>query len=492
MPLIPLDIPAGLYRNGTDLQSAGRWRDASLVRWQDNSLRPIGGWRSRIASAFTYAPRGMFAWEDLSGDRRIAAGDYANLYTVSASGTVSNITPVGLVAGDLSATVNTGYGGGFYGASFYGTPRADNGNYSEATTWSLDNWGEYLVACSSADGKIYEWQLDTAVLPTALTGAPTSNLGLVVTPERFLFALGAGGNPRKVQWCDREANTTWTAAATNEAGDIELQSAGQIMQGLTTRGQTFILTDQDAHTATYQGPPFVYSFEQVGTSCGAVSRHSAVSVDSGIYWMGKRGFFRYAGGSVEELRCEVSDYVFGSLNTSQRSKVHGVSNAQFGEIWWFYPSETATECDRYVVYDYREGHWVFGMMARSSGVDRGIFNTPIFADTSGNLYDHEVGVNYDGASVFAESGPISMGGGERVMSVTEMYPDEATQGDVTITFKTRFHPNDTERTYGPYTMSNPTSMRFAGRQIRMRVEGNALADWRAGIPRLTAVSGGKR
>lgn len=492
MTLIPLNIPAGLYRNGTDLQSAGRWRDASLVRWQDNSLRPIGGWRSRIASAFTYAPRGMFAWEDLSGDRRVAAGDYATLYAISASGTVTDITPAGLTSGNLSATVNTGFGGGFFGAGFFGTPRPDSGNYSEATTWSLDNWGEYLVACSSSDGVLYEWQLDTGLNGVAISNAPTSCLGLVVTPERFLFALGAGGNPRKVAWSDREDNTTWTAAATNEAGDKELQTAGQIMQGINTRGQTVVLTDQDAHAATYLGPPFVYGFERVGTSCGSVSRKAGVSVDAGVFWMSKRGFYRYAGGSVEEIPCDVADYVFGSLNTSQRSKIYGVSNAQFGEVWWFYPSSSATECDRYVVYDYREGHWTFGAMARSSGIDRGIFNTPIFADTSGNLYDHEVGVNYDGESVFAESGPISLGAGEQVMSVTEMYPDEATQGDVTVTFKTRFHPNDTERTYGPYDMANPTSLRFTGRQIRMRIDGNRLADWRAGIPRLTAVAGSKR
>ena len=44
MTLIPLTIPAGFYRNGTDLDAAGRWRDGSLVRWRDGSLRPIGGW----------------------------------------------------------------------------------------------------------------------------------------------------------------------------------------------------------------------------------------------------------------------------------------------------------------------------------------------------------------------------------------------------------------------------------------------------------------
>ena len=85
-----------------------------------------------------------------------------------------------------------------------------------------------------------------------------------------------------------------------------------------------------------------------------------------------------------------------------------------------------------------------------------------------------------------------LGNGENVASVTEMLPDEKTQGDVTATFKTRFAPNGTERSYGPYSMSNPTSLRFTGRQMRMRLTGARLADWRVGINRLDVVAGGRR
>ena len=54
----------------------------------------------------------------------------------------------------------------------------------------------------------------------------------------------------------------WTFA-TNEAGDIILQTSGQIMQGLKTRGQTLIITDTDAHSAKYIGPPYVYGFDRL-------------------------------------------------------------------------------------------------------------------------------------------------------------------------------------------------------------------------------------
>jgi hypothetical protein len=491
MPLIPLQIPPGVYRNGTDFQSSNRWRDASLVRWTEGTLRPVGGWNFR-QTMNTTAPRAALAWQDLGADKWVAAGFHDGLIAMTASGLVYDITPVDLVAGDLDATVNTGYGGEFYGLEDYGTERADSGQFSEATTWSLDNWGENLVACSTEDGRLLEWDLDTAADAAAILNAPTSNSGLLVTEERFLFALGAGGNPRKVQWSDREDNTLWAPDATNEAGDIELQMPGKIMCGIRTRGQALILSDTDAHSATYIGGQFVYGFQRVGSACGIVSRKAAASVDEGVFWMGRSGFHLYAGGAVQELPCEVSDYVFTDLNTGQISKVWAVSNQTFNEVWWFYPSSGSNEIDRYVVFNYAERHWAIGSLSRTAGVDSGAFTFPIWMTTDGAAFDQEFGLSLGGQTAFAETGPISLGAGDAVMKATKLIPDEKTQGQVQAVFKTRFHPNDVERAYGPYAMANPTSVRFTGRQLRMRVEATQLADWRVGVMRLDAVPGGRR
>ena len=492
MALIPLQLPPGVYRNGTDFESTNRWRDANLVRWNDGSMRPVGGWDTRKASATASVPRGIHAWVDNANASALALGTHNKLIYCNASGTLSDITPSGLTSGDVDAAVNVAFGGGFWGLGLYGITRPSTGIYQEATTWALDNWGQYLLACSSKDGKIYEWQLNTSVLPTALTNAPVGNNSMLVTEERFVFALGAGGNPRKVQWCDKEANTVWTPAATNEAGDFELQTTGQIMCGVRMRGTTLILTDTDAHIATYSGPPFVYGFERVGTACGVVSRKSVVAIDQGAFWLGANGFFMFDGSVATELKCDVHDFIFKNISNSQISKAYAIHNSQHSEIWWFYTSENSTENDSYVTYDYKEGHWSVGLLDRTAGVDRGVFDFPIWADADGDLFNHEYGFNHGSSTPFAESGSISLGNGDQIMKVTNLIPDELTQGDVKVTFKTRFHPNDTERTYGSYTLANPTPVRFSGRQIRIRIESNILANWRAGVMRIEATAGGKR
>ena len=493
MALIPLQLPPGVYRNGTDFESSNRWRDANLVRWRDGSLRPVGGWDTRKASATASVPRGIHAWVDNSNASALVVGTHNKLIYINASGTLTDITPTsGFTAGDVNAVLNVAYGGGFWGLGYYGVTRPSTGVYQEATTWALDNFGQNLVACSSKDGKLWEWTLNVNNKAAAIANAPTGNLSMVVTEERFIFALGAGGNPRKVQWCDREANTVWSPAATNEAGDFELVTSGQIMCGLRMRGTTLILTDTDAHIAIYSGAPFVYGFERVGTACGVVSRKAAVAIDQGAFWLGANGFFMFDGSVATELKCDVQDYVFRNISNSQISKAYAVHNSQHSEIWWFYTSASSTENDSYVTYNYKEGHWSVGSLDRTAGVDKGVFDFPIWADAGGDLYHHEFGLDHDGEVPFAESGSISLGNGDQIMRVTNLIPDELTQGDVKVSFKTRFHPNDTERTYGSYTMENPTSVRFSGRQIRMRIESNKLADWRAGVMRIEAKLGGGR
>jgi hypothetical protein len=135
---------------------------------------------------------------------------------------------------------------------------------------------------------------------------------------------------------------------------------------------------------------------------------------------------------------------------------------------------------------------MIGTIDRCAGVDRGVFSAPIWVSAAGAIYDHEIGYLHDSGDVYAESGPISFGNGDRVMVATSLIPDEKTQGQCSVTFKTRFHPNDTESEHGSYSMANPTDVRFTGRQVRMRVTGTEGVGWRWGIPRLEARPGGRR
>jgi hypothetical protein len=493
MALIPIQLPPGVYRNGTELQSAGRWFDANLVRWFEGTIRPVGGWRKRGSSAVTGKARGILAWEDNDGDPWIAVGTHTKLFVYRVDGTLADITPTGFVTGDADASTKTGYGYAGYGLQPYGTERINLATITPATTWSLDSYGEYLVACSSKDGELYEWQLGftTPTVAAPIANSPINCNALLVTAERFLFALGAGGNPRKVQWCDQEDNTVWTPTTLNQAGDFELVTVGSLMAGKRVRGINLLWTDDDCHSAQYIGQPFIYSFEKIGHGCGLIGKQAVTIVsDTSAFWMSNGGFWMYDG-VVKPLQSDVSDYVFRNMNPAQSSKVFAMHNPKYGEVWWLYPRSASNEVDSYVLYNYREGHWNIGQLSRTCGTGAGSFDKPLMVGTDGFLYEHEVGLLNTG-DIYAESGPFQIAAGDNIMSVREVIPDELNQGNVDLTFSTRYYPNGEEQDFGPYSTANPTSARFSGRQIKMKIRQTDNTDWRVGTMRLDAVAGGRR
>ena len=490
MTLFPLRLPPGVSRNGTEYGSKGRYYDAYLVRWTDDgTLKPVGGWRTRSDDIVEGAARAMLAWKDNTGISWLGIGTHLGLFVQTRAGEVFDITPAGFDDGRQDAIAAGGYGEGEYGEGTYGTPRPDVATVQPASQWTIDSWGENLVGVMAEDGVIYEWPPNTAVVAVAVANAPACR-ALVVTPEGFLFALGTD-DPRTVSWCDQRDNTLWAPDAINQAGNFPLQTAGALMCGKVVKGGVLLFTDLDVHLASYIGGTSVYGFDRIGTACGAISRQCVAAIDAQAVWMGLNNFWLY-NGYIQPLPCDVLDYVFSDFNRLQQSKVYAVRDSSNSEILFYYCSASSNEIDRCVIWNYKSNYWNIGRTPRLCGTDRGVFTYPIFADADGAIYEHEVGLTYDGETPFAEGGPIEIGDGERVMRCRKLIPDEKTVGDVTATFKLKFAPNGDEQVFGPYALTEKTDIRFEARQVKLRYSGAVLADWRVGTARLDVTAGGRR
>jgi hypothetical protein len=113
-------------------------------------------------------------------------------------------------------------------------------------------------------------------------------------------------------------------------------------------------------------------------------------------------------------------------------------------------------------------------MNRSAGFDSGVFRNPIWFDSDGGMYNQEVGFNYGSGLPYLESGPLTIG--NEIVKVNNVIPDERSQGEVKLTFKSRLYPNLQERSYGPYSSTRPLSVRFSGRHIKMRIDAEYQID----------------
>ena len=416
-----------------------------------------------------------------------------------------------------SADTATGFGVGTWNLSTWGTARdVDSDTIAlEATQWSLQLWGEDLLA-NNRNGQIYYWdtsagEANRASLVSALGGAsgvPTKNRTIAISfPDRHLIVGGTTLlgttilDPMLVRFSDQEDFTNFTPTATNTSGDQRLEVGNKIVSIIPTKDETFINTDEACYGMSFVGPPFTFSFRLLAVNCGAVALHGTISVDGSVFWIGKSNFFVY-NGSVQELPCTVKYFVFDRIQQRYFDKTFVGQNKKFNEITWFYVSVDNSqgtvnpEPDSYVTYNYAENVWTIGTLNRNVWLDaQGFKNVPFAFDGDARLYDHESGNSDNGNAMncFIESGELEIDEtGNRTFLIDKIVPDATmtSNTNLNVEFKCKKYPNGTEVTKGPFTITSSTqkvSTRAKGRQIAIKYSSTGINDdWTLGDFRINA------
>ena len=269
--------------------------------------------------------------------------------------------------------------------------------------------------------------------------------------------------------------------------------------------------DTALNSMRFIGPPFTFGLQQLASNITIMSPNAAVATEDVVFWMGIDNFYVYAG-QTQQLPCTVKDKVFLDFNFEQADKVISGVNSEFSEVFWFYPSGSSSDNDKYVVYNYGEKVWYFGSLARSAWIDRGVRTYPIAAGSS-YLYNHEFGYDDDGTAMnsFIESAAIDIGDGDQFTYIRRVIPDLTFNGSTnlsspqaTFTVKARNFPGasfdntasgDAIRTASSpvETFTNQLHLRARGRSFALRVESDALgAKWKLGSPRIDLRPDGRR
>lgn len=408
-------------------------------------------------------------------------------------------------------TAGTGYGIGTYGSGAYGTGSsagAQTGTQITATDWTLDNWGEILLACPDGGG-IYQWRPNTGFQNAQLisgSGAPLYNTGMFVSMQTQMaiaygsteeHEIGIDQDPLLVKWSAQSDYTSWQVSTTSQAGSRRLPTGSKIVGGMSVPNSEFLWTDLDLWSMNYLGSlaAGVWGFSKIGSNCGLIAKHAAVRQGSAIYWMGASNFWVTGNAQPAIIPCDVWDIVFQDLNTDYQDRCWAWSNSPFNEIWWFFPraSTNATQPDYYVKYNIRENVWDHGPMDRTCGIDQSIVGMPIAAASSGIVYEHEVSKNADGQPLVSSfsTGWFPLSDGEDMIFIDWILPDmkwgtaNAPQtASINITLYSVYYPGDTPTVYGPFTVTQSTQYinpRLRGRLAMYTIESTDLDSfWRLG------------
>lgn len=468
------------------------------MRFRLGMPQVIGGWEALTATLLTGVCRWAFPWSTNDNQLHIAFGTHLALQ-VWVGGGVYDITPVGLVAGQIDGTGQAGYGTGPWGAGGYATPTV---NDYFPRTWSGGAFGQDLVA-SPRFGTIYRWDAsDTGVPAAAISGAPAMVTHCLISHTDQIFALGCNEevsddfNALCIRHSGVRRATEWETdtPADSTAREYVLTGGGRIIGGRAVGSYLLIWTNTSLFLGTYVGQlGQVWRFDKVGDHCGLIGPNAAVVVGQAAYWISPDGqFYAYSlGAAPVMMACPIREDFADNLALAQSDKVVASGVGAFGEVRWDYPdSRDGVECSRYVavaVAGPDAGAWYRGMMARTAMVDAGPSSYPLGVTYDGQAYWHERGQSADGAvlSWFIESADQYLSE-DRAILVRTFWPDALEHvGPVTLTLTSRFKPrgDETSKSYVFGATEQKIDVRATGRLFRIRLSGSASPSaFRLGAP----------
>lgn len=409
-----------------------------------------------------------------------------------------------------------GYGIGPYGMGTYGTPRLVSSYLVDNRQWFLDAFGRILLACYSG-GALYSWDplTDPAPRATIVTDSPyypSVMTGFLVTPERIVIAWGTDGSGTRdllEVWTARQGDySDWDyTGLANDLGAPPTKSrlsVGKKVVGGANLGSyvTCLWTDAALYTKQYTGSALVFSTQLKGTDCGLIGP-MAQAVHNGIaYWVSDGAFFQYNGAVSKIPNSEdMAEWIFNQLRSAYNVKAFCSVNPRYSEVWFFFVINGQTEPSIYAVYNIAGQFWFHGTMSRTSIARLAGQSEPIMASSDGYLYEHEVGVNAEGAEIawFLESAPFELRNGGAWTDVEQVHMDmQRHVGNITITFTgydgtaVNSVPILTEELIaGP--SDDSVFPRFSARQVAVKFEGEGVdCDFRMGVPKFEISQGSGR
>ena len=471
---------------------------------------------------------------DMNKEFEVTSVANNNAYVVTAGSAASGSTSGGGGSGNAKYQINIGpelstpafgWGTDTWSSGTWGTASSSSNVTLEARQWSLDNFGELLIA-TVLNGGAFEWSPSSGVSTraTAITNAPTkSRLGLVSTPDRHVLFMGTqptigAANAQDdllIRFSNQEDRNTYQPTAENTAGSLRIADGSRIVAAERSRGQILVWTDTSLHSMQFIGPPFTFGLRQLGQNCGIIGSHAGVDINGVSYWMSQDSFFLFDG-TVKKLPCTVEQFVFNNINITGSENAFAGHNGEFNEIMWFYPRTGSDQINAIVAYNYLERTWWTGTLARTTWIDKEVFDNPIateysstatannevisgLTDGASSVFLHEIGNNGDGQAItaFVKSGVVQIAEGNDFAFVSKLIPDvEDQEGTLNAKLEFKNYPNNSTSVTKTTTFTDTTdfvSLRGRGREFTVNVVSNTTGTaWRLGTQRFDIQPDGRR
>ena len=362
----------GIKRDGTNLDSQN-WQDGQWVRFQRGRPRKMGGY-SLLTNQLLGPVRAVYVDSRSTGN---------SVHTFSTQGVEkTTFDDTGVVSGVVDRTPS-------------GFTANDSYIWQVASMYqSGGSAAPTMIACATPDaasiasdtaGPLYSGDITATTALTAVAdggGAITVSGGVCVL-QPFTVIYGSNGLIRNSNPNDITALSGWTTGGSNYASSANVAGT-KIVKGLPMRGggnspAGLFWSLDSLIRMSFVGGTTIWRYDTLSDDVTVLSKSGIVEYDNTYFWVGTDRFFVYDG-IVRELPNQMNlNWFFDNLNFAQRQKVWALKVPRWGEIWWFFPSGTNTECDKAVIYNVRENTWYDAALVRSGGFPARVFPSPIMA-----------------------------------------------------------------------------------------------------------------
>jgi len=494
----------GIKRDGTQLEGE-QCSDGQWVRFQRGKAIKMNGYKL-ISDMLTGPVRKILLW---------SRKDLNLLYSFSESKIESLLLNNELVGNDVTNRTPAGFT-----TSTKHIWSADT-QYDEA----VGTAGTIVVAhCSSSMENMDD---DTATKPVwALASSSSSQFdeiddapavsGGVFCIAPYTICYGSDGF---VSWSDANQPQVWSTSTIPGDAGADRVTGSKIVAGLPLRAGRLagLLWSLDSLIRMdYVGGNAIWSFAHISTQSSILSQNSVIEYDGVYYWIGVDRFMMYDS-TLHELPNDLNqNWFFNHLNYQQRQKVWATKVPRYGEIWWFYPRDSATECTHAVIYNIRQKTWYDVELGRGAGYYSQVRQYPVWISSTKDytanywigggpegggeeviedrygLYQHEYGQNaiigdveigiyssYTTQNFGLPTGGVadSQQGSNRWTRLTRVEPDFVQGGYMTCEVLTNEFAHSTTVTSDAHIFTYQTEkidLREQGRHIRLRFTNNTL------------------
>jgi hypothetical protein len=248
--------------------------------------------------------------------------------------------------------------------------RTVGGNYAgpDPKLWNSCILGGIPVLNNGVDPPQYWASYSTGTKMQPVTAWPASTTCKVIRSFlNYLIALNVTvsgiNSPHRVRW-STEAQPgslppTWDVTdTTQEAGQFDLPDvdSGQILDGLSLRGQFYVYKEMSVWRLQFIGGVFIFDDKSFIDTAGILSTRCVAATADGLkhVFATQDDLMWHDGQQAESLLDRrMRRYLFNQIDPTHYDESFVFSNPLYNEMWFCYPSNGSAVCNRALVWNFK-------------------------------------------------------------------------------------------------------------------------------------------